>query len=49
MEEARLTETETGLVPKGEGWFVLNLREARWSTFPGGGTWISFEADGVPQ
>ena len=49
MDEARLSETETGLVPDGPGWFVLNLRDASWSTFPGGGTWVSFEADGVPQ
>lgn len=28
--EASLKETETGLVPAGEGWFVLNAREARW-------------------
>lgn len=28
--EAPLEQTEHGLVPQGEGWFVLNLREARW-------------------
>jgi uncharacterized cupin superfamily protein len=28
--EARLVETEEGLVPSGAGWFVLNAREARW-------------------
>ena len=28
--EAQLTRTENGLVPKGEGWFVVNAREARW-------------------
>jgi uncharacterized cupin superfamily protein len=49
VREAELRETEAGLVPEGEGWFVLNLREASWSTFPGGGTWISVEAEGVPQ
>lgn len=30
VAEARLIETEDGLVPEGEGWFVLNVREARW-------------------
>jgi len=30
VPEARLEETETGLVPAGEGWFVLNAREAAW-------------------
>ena len=28
--EARLEATEHGLVPDGEGWFVLNARDARW-------------------
>ena len=50
MREARLRETETGLVPEGEGWFVLNLREASWTeTSARGGTWVSFEAEGVAQ
>jgi uncharacterized cupin superfamily protein len=49
VKEASLSQTETGLVPETKGWFVLNLRDASWSTFPGGGTWISFEARGVPQ
>jgi uncharacterized cupin superfamily protein len=30
VEEARLAPTENGLVPEGEGWFILNAREARW-------------------
>jgi uncharacterized cupin superfamily protein len=30
MPEARLEQTETGTVPAGEGWFVLNARDARW-------------------
>ena len=29
-DEARLDPTEHGLVPQGEGWFVLNARESRW-------------------
>jgi uncharacterized cupin superfamily protein len=28
--EAPLERTEDGLVPAGEGWFVLNARESRW-------------------
>ena len=31
VNEAELRETETGLVPEGKGWFVLNLREASWT------------------
>ncbi len=30
VPEAPLEETEHGLVPSGDGWFVLNAREARW-------------------
>ena len=30
VPEAQLEETEHGLVPAGEGWFVVNAREARW-------------------
>jgi uncharacterized cupin superfamily protein len=30
MTEARLEQTETGVVPAVEGWFVLNARDARW-------------------
>jgi uncharacterized cupin superfamily protein len=30
IPEAQLEETEHGLVPEGDGWFVLNAREAAW-------------------
>jgi uncharacterized cupin superfamily protein len=30
VPEAPLEQTEHGLVPKGEGWFVLNARDAAW-------------------
>ncbi|MCI0636052.1 MAG: cupin domain-containing protein, partial [Actinobacteria bacterium] len=30
VPEAKLNPTEHGLVPEGEGWFVVNAREARW-------------------
>ena len=30
VPEARLNRTDGGLVPEGEGWFVLNTREAKW-------------------
>ena len=35
VPEARLEETEQGLVPVGAGWFVLNARDARWNHRPG--------------
>src|SRR4051812_50124811 len=49
MQEARLVETETGLVVEGEGWFVLNAREASWESIPRLGTWLAYQAEGVPQ
>jgi hypothetical protein len=30
VPEAPLERTEHGLTPGGDGWFVLNAREARW-------------------
>ena len=30
VPESKLEKTEHGLVPKGEGWFVLGLRDAVW-------------------
>ena len=44
VREAPLERTEAGLVPKGEGWFVVNAREARWfdSDF---GPYTRFEGD----
>jgi len=44
MDEARLEQTPEGVVPAGDGWFILNLSEIAWETLPGGGTWCSFEA-----
>ena len=44
MPEAPLEPKDGGLVPAGEGWFVVNARDARW--FDGnelGGRYTSFE------
>ncbi|MBA3787658.1 MAG: cupin domain-containing protein, partial [Actinobacteria bacterium] len=30
VPEARLEREDGGLAPRGEGWFVLNAKEARW-------------------
>jgi uncharacterized cupin superfamily protein len=46
VEEAELVQTEHGLVPKGEGWFVLNAREAQWWQRPGRGVLCEFEGAG---
>jgi uncharacterized cupin superfamily protein len=37
VRESKLEQTEHGLVPKGEGWFVLNLRDAEWRHADGRG------------
>jgi uncharacterized cupin superfamily protein len=31
VPEAKLIETEHGVVPESDGWFVVNARDARWS------------------
>lgn len=45
VEEAALTSTENGLVPQGDGWFVVNAREARWHENDEFGRYTSFEGD----
>ena len=37
VPESKLEKTEHGLVPQGEGWFVLNLRDAEWRHADGRG------------
>ena len=37
VREAELKQTEAGLVPASDGWFVLNARDARWFDQPGRG------------
>ena len=49
MREAKLVETAAGLVPEGEGWFIVNARDAAWQTVARGGSWLAFEAEGVPN
>ena len=37
VPESKLDKTEHGLIPKGEGWFVLNMRDAVWRHVDGRG------------
>ena len=37
VPESKLEQTEHGLVSKGEGWFVLNMRDAEWRHVDGRG------------
>lgn len=43
VPEAPLEETEHGVIPAGEGWFVLNARDARWRRNGQGGRLTFFE------
>ena len=45
IPEAPLERTEHGLVPKGDGWFVLNAREAEWLERGGRGLRCRFEGE----
>jgi uncharacterized cupin superfamily protein len=45
VPESRLEPTEHGLVPHGEGWFVLSAREARWRDADGRGAICVFEGE----
>ena len=46
IPESELVSTEHGLVPKGQGWFVLNARETQWWERPGRGFLCEFEGAG---
>ena len=48
IREAPLEKTETGVIPQGDGWFVLNARDVSWiqseergqdTDFEGGQDW----------
>ena len=45
IPEAPLVETGDGLVPEGEGWFVVNARDARWLHSAAFGSGVMFEGD----
>lgn len=45
VSESRLKSTEHGLVPQGEGWFVVNAREARWREGKGRAALCLFEGE----
>ena len=46
VNEAQLEDTGHGLRPVGEGWFVLNTRDARWGDSPEFGRYTRWEGDG---
>ncbi len=46
VPESPLVSTEHGLVPKGQGWFVVNARETHWWERGGRGVLCEFEGAG---
>ena len=46
MKEAKVTETEYGLLPENEGWYVLNTRDAVWGETAEFGRGTSWEGRG---
>ncbi len=46
VPESQLVSTEHGLVPKGQGWFVVNARETQWWEREGRGVLCEFEGAG---
>ena len=47
MNETPLRPTDAGLIPEGEGWFVVNAREAAWDAVEGLGRYCRFEDRGA--
>lgn len=45
VPEAKLDRTELGLVPAGEGWFVLNAADALWAENDDFGLYTNWEGD----
>ena len=44
MPEAPLEDSGSGLAPAGEGWFVVNVRDAMWLTLDSRGSLCDFES-----
>jgi hypothetical protein len=49
VPEAPVERTETGLAPVGEGWFVLNAREACWLHRDGRSASCEFDVEGETE
>jgi uncharacterized cupin superfamily protein len=49
MHEAKIEETDTGLQPGDDGWWILNASDIGWEAVEGTGTWCSFESPTTPS
>jgi len=45
VPEAKVERTDEGVVPKPDGWFVLNARDSRWYHAEGRSAFCDFEGD----
>ena len=45
VPEAPLEQTDAGLVPNGEGWYVVNAKESRWLEHDAFGSGTTFEGE----
>jgi uncharacterized cupin superfamily protein len=45
VPEARIEHTDDGRVPQGEGWYIVNARDAQWGHTPEMGSYVHFEGD----
>jgi uncharacterized cupin superfamily protein len=45
VPEARLEDSGSGLAPAGDGWFVVNVRDAEWWTSKTFGSGVVFESE----
>jgi uncharacterized cupin superfamily protein len=45
VPEGRLEQTGQGMVPTGDGWYVLNARDAQWIDRKGRGAYCDFEGE----
>jgi len=48
IKEAKLEAAPSGLLPAGEGWFVVNVRDAAWTTNDRHGSGCRFENANLP-
>jgi len=48
MDEAQLDQTDAGLTPTGDGWFVVNVRDAAWWMSSPFGSATVFESEQAP-
>ncbi|MFT7668359.1 MAG: putative cupin superfamily protein [Planctomycetota bacterium] len=45
MPEAKIITSEHGLKPQGEGWYIINAKDAEWRVSPHFGSFFNFEGD----